>query len=409
MLAQSKLCIEVTVDWQGRPQQDGPLSAEVKLQTRHLQPLHDEVQKSLAQAPWRRQQERSPKRPATGQGMSAVQGPSGSAYSPLQDAVDIQAHRQIVQELQSMGFPRDRAARAALATSNAGTQQAVDWLMGSDQPGSDGPSAHPLGSMDDGDISASGSLPQEPYFSASAAGVAGILRRQQQQAASTDRTMEQAFADLRGLMALAGDMVQLAERFREALAEQARLAGGTPEDHMDASMEADLISMGIASPVTKATSGALYHRELSRQLVDFLTPRINRAGGMMPLPDVYCLFNRARGTELISPDDLLTAVKLLPAIGAQLTFRQFASGVLVVQSHAHSDEQVRAQLLELTGSSGLGSSLTSSNVAAALHVPLAIASEHLLAAEGCGALCRDDGPEGLRFYRNVFADTALAC
>ena len=80
------------------------------------------------------------------------------------------------------------------------------------------------------------------------------------------RTMEQAFADLRGLMALAGDMVQLAERFREALAEQARLAGGTPEDHMDASMEADLISMGIASPVTKATSGALYHRELSRQV-----------------------------------------------------------------------------------------------------------------------------------------------
>ena len=69
----------------------------------------------------------------------------------------------------------------------AGTQQAVDWLMESDQPGSNGPSAHPLGSMDDGDISASGSLPQEPYFSASAAGVAGILRRQQQQAASTDR------------------------------------------------------------------------------------------------------------------------------------------------------------------------------------------------------------------------------
>ena len=49
-----------------------------------------------------------------------MQGPSGSTYSPLQDAVDIQAHRQIVQELQSMGFPRDRAARAALATSNAG-------------------------------------------------------------------------------------------------------------------------------------------------------------------------------------------------------------------------------------------------------------------------------------------------
>ena len=86
--------------------------------------------------------------------------------------------------------------------------------------------------------------------------------------------MEQAFADLRGLMALAGDMVQLAERFREALAERARTGeASSKEDHMDASMEADLISMGIASPVTKATSGALYHRELSRQ-VSALTPLV---------------------------------------------------------------------------------------------------------------------------------------
>ena len=49
--------------------------SQVKLQTRHLQPLHDEVQKSLAQAPWRRQQERSPKRPATGQVLSAAAQP----------------------------------------------------------------------------------------------------------------------------------------------------------------------------------------------------------------------------------------------------------------------------------------------------------------------------------------------
>ena len=76
------------------------------------------------------------------------------------------------------------------------------------------------------------------------------------------------------------------------------------------------------------------------QLADFLALRIDKAGGMMPLPDVYCLFNRARGAELISPDDLLTAAKLLSATGARLTFRQFASGVLVVQSAAHSDEKV---------------------------------------------------------------------
>ncbi len=70
--------------------------------------------------------------------------------------------------------------------------------------------------------------------------------------------------------------------------------------------------------------------------------------------------------------------------------------------------QVCQRLQELTGSSGLGRSLTSTDVAAALNVPLAIAMEHLLASESHGTLCRDDGPEGLRFYRNFFADTMSA-
>lgn len=52
---------------------------------------------------------------------------------------------------------------------------------------SKGPSAHPLMSLDEGDMSTAGSLPQEPFFSARAAGVAGILRREQEQAATTDR------------------------------------------------------------------------------------------------------------------------------------------------------------------------------------------------------------------------------
>ncbi len=60
----------------------------------------------------------------------------------------------------------------------------------------------------------------------------------------------------------------------------------------------------------------------------------------MPLTDVYCLFNRARQGELVSPDDLLAAARLFPKINPSLSLRQFASGVLVVQSASHSDAQV---------------------------------------------------------------------
>lgn len=65
-------------------------------------------------------------------------------------------------------------------------------------------------------------------------------------------------------MAKAGEMVLLAERFRQALAEKGR--SSEAPDQMDADMEAELLSMGIASPVTKASAGAQYHRELSRQV-----------------------------------------------------------------------------------------------------------------------------------------------
>lgn len=95
------------------------------------------------------------------------------------------------------------------------------------------------------------------------------------------------------------------------------------DDLLDAETQAQLIALGIASPVTREVAGARYHHELARQLADFLlqpaaapaptpTPSelhaagaaagggagdvapslLRKYGGMMTLPDVYCLFNR---------------------------------------------------------------------------------------------------------------------
>ena len=70
--------------------------------------------------------------------------------------------------------------------------------------------------------------------------------------------------------------------------------------------------------------------------------------------------------------------------------------------------KVCRRLGELTGGAGLGQPLTAGEVAAALHVPLSIAGEFLATAEAAAVLCRDDGPEGLRFYRNWFLDGGTA-
>nr|KAI3430421.1 hypothetical protein D9Q98_005016 [Chlorella vulgaris] len=273
------------------------------------------------------------------------------------------------------------------------------------------------------------------------AGVGLILRREEQKAAATGDAMDGAFQDLDQLMRKAGEMVQLAQYFRDRVTRGAE-AGG--EEELDAETALDLLNLGIVSPVTRDTAGSLYHQELARQLADFLKAPVERASGMMPLPDVYCLYNRARGTELISPDDLLTAIKLFPRIRAPLSLREFASGVKVVQADSHSDEAICRRLAQMVqpaptaaaaqprqgeeGAPGgpatssaaamaesdgvllaaLGPSITSTEVAVGLGVPVPIAGEHLRTAEARGVLCRDDGPEGLRFFRNFFADASLA-
>jgi hypothetical protein len=43
---------------------------------------------------------------------------------------------------------------------------------------------------------------------------------------------------------------------------------------------------------------------------------------MMTLTDAYCLYNRARGTDLVSPDDLVDACKLLGSLGLGMHIRE---------------------------------------------------------------------------------------
>ena len=80
-------------------------------------------------------------------------------------------------------------------------------------------------------------------------------------------------------MAKAAEMVELAERFRVTMVAQkketAQQGGeGSQAAHpdpdaqqwMDSELQAELVHMGIASPVTKADTGARYHQELARQV-----------------------------------------------------------------------------------------------------------------------------------------------
>ncbi|KAL7542034.1 hypothetical protein ACHAXR_011467 [Thalassiosira sp. AJA248-18] len=178
--------------------------------------------------------------------------------------------------------------------------------------------------------------------------------------------------------------------------------------------------MGMTSALSEKQSGSVYHKQLARQLADFLhlNDKLTKAGGMMTLTDVYCLFNRARGTNMISPEDLIKALDLMKELKLGISKRSFSSGVIVIQDDAFDDEVMAEKLAKLasssiihqsqnnTHSSGITQSsiggITVMDVCRALKTSALLANEQLLSAEQMGWLCRDSTIEGVRFFPNLF-------
>mmetsp|Transcript_20080 Transcript_20080/g.41108 ORF Transcript_20080/g.41108 Transcript_20080/m.41108 type:complete len:172 (-) Transcript_20080:2-517(-) len=155
---------------------------------------------------------------------------------------------------------------------------------------------------------------------------------------------------------------------------------------------------------------------------------------MMTLTDVYCLFNRARATNLISPEDLLKSLEWMEKLKLGMSKRVFEeSGVVVIQDDSFDDELMARKLADLaseslhgekilgnqmndvqSGSLGPGDrimpakgvfvgGITALDVSKALKFSALLANEQLLSAERMGWLCRDSTIEGIRFFPNCFS------
>uniref|UniRef100_A0A8C1KQD7 Vacuolar protein-sorting-associated protein 36 n=1 Tax=Cyprinus carpio TaxID=7962 RepID=A0A8C1KQD7_CYPCA len=264
-----------------------------------------------------------------------------------------------------------------------------------------------------------------------AVGIVGIERKLEEKRKETDKNISEAFEDLSKLMEKvshsvgwwvgllscttqpwsilsvliqritlslqAKEMVEVSKSIANKIKDK---QGDITEDET-IRFKSYLLSMGIANPVTREThgSGTQYHIQLARQLGDILQAPLEERGGMMALTEVYCLVNRARGMELLSPEDLVNACKMFESLKLPLRLRVFDSGVMVVQLQSHSEEEMIASALDNVSDKG---SLTAEEFAKLLGLSVLLSKERLLLAEKVGHLCRDDSVEGLRFYPNLF-------
>lgn len=103
-------------------------------------------------------------------------------------------------------------------------------------------------------------------------------------------------------------------------------------------IQAVMFNMGITgatdfnSEVSKDIAGKQFHTQLSNEIEKFLETVIDKFGGVIGLVDLYCMYNRARGTDLISPEDLNIACTKIDIASTKFMIKVYQSGVRTIQS-----------------------------------------------------------------------------
>lgn len=218
--------------------------------------------------------------------------------------------------------------------------------------------------------------------------------------------MDDAFSDMKRLMEKASEMVRLAESI------SSKLANTSTDAPEMVAFRTFLKELGISNPVTKQMVGDRYTEELARQLAEFLDRLFNQqkpssseisiSNTMLTLTDLYCLFNRARGVALVSPDDLYRSAKDFDRLNLPFRLRKFESGLITIQSASHNDQTVATNIAKLVQDAYTSTGLSAIELAQLGKCSVMLAMEQLCMAERVGLVCRDETIEGLFFYPNLF-------
>ena len=264
--------------------------------------------------------------------------------------------------------------------------------------------------VEDGPDSAPISRPQS-----TSVGIAGLEQRGLQSRRKNEAVLGSAFEDLEALMASAKDIVALAEKFATE--------SGNGSSNTLLSESTAALGMVATKDRVGDSSNTLYISELSRNLAEYVTDErrgILRAnGGIVGLVDLWAMVNRARnGVELVSPADFHHAAEAWERLQLPIRLRRFRSGLLVVQPRNWTDDKTISQLVSWLRSlqasppedatvwdwNVFGCGVTAQEAASRFGWSLGVANEELEMAEEKGALCREEGIEGLKFWLNYLID-----
>lgn len=236
------------------------------------------------------------------------------------------------------------------------------------------------------------------------AGIGRIETKLKNKLEATDKNISVAFQDLKQLITMAQEMAKLSKSIASKIKEH----GSQVTTDETILFKSHLLELGIEQQVdlgisskSSYSSSSKYYEDLARQISSIVRPVMERnKQDQLTLSDVYCCFNRARGLDLVSPDDIRNACKQFDYLPeSKLKLVQYKSGLLVLQNQFCDNEQILDKTIKLVEQAEC---LTPLQLASRLSISVQLARQRLCEAEDIGRLCRDESIEGLKFYLNKF-------
>ena len=154
--------------------------------------------------------------------------------------------------------------------------------------------------------------------------------------------IEGSFTDINTLRQNAEQMIAIASQIRNKIANNPNNKSENDE------INKVLSNIGFVDPITKEVAGSEYYVKLGEQInhffMDYFTK--NPKTKALTLIDAYCLYNRARTGNTISPKDMRQAIKQLTdgKVLHDIIIKNFNNEMIVIQTPEFSGKNILAMI-----------------------------------------------------------------
>ena len=179
-------------------------------------------------------------------------------------------------------------------------------------------------------------LPPQPK--ATGLGMDRVKNMMRDKLENQNRMIQGAFTDIHSLRQNAEQMIAIASQIRSKVANNPNNKSENDE------INSVLSKIGFIDPITKEVAGSEYYIKLGEQINQFFMDYFskNPKTKALTLIDAYCLYNRARTGNTISPKDMRQAIKQLTdgKVIHDIIIKNFNNEMIVIQTPEFSGKNI---------------------------------------------------------------------